>query len=416
MNQIWMAAFTYASALILLTEAFSLMYRLTKVPNYALGTLMTIGSYTTYTSKHILHNPLYLGFPAAFLVGSILALIISTFIIEPLMRKGRSLVEMTLATIGLGILLEALIQIYHKYIKVPHTNIMLRQYDFKIGEIYSVFPASAILAISSFLLIRHIFKSTRFGCSVRAVLDNVELAQVQGINPTRSRKGIWVLAGGLAGLSGAIMTMWFHLTPISGSWIMISIIAAALLGGIDSYKGAFIGGFLTGLGEIMLVTWGQSIIGVWVGEFRIVLPVMVIVLVLMFAPNGLFGSDIVQDGLVSRYRLTKANRKYLMIASILLIVCGSLFTHTCNVNKAKVRDEVIQGFSGYDLEVREMDRSVTRFNVGNLTVFKNTVERLNISRVYMEPKGVTFYYIRNDVYWVTNVRFKRVGLCRFEVE
>ncbi|MBD3171623.1 hypothetical protein GF326_04060 [Candidatus Bathyarchaeota archaeon] len=315
---------------------------------------------------------------------------------------------------GLGILLEALIQIYHKYIKVPHTNIMLRQYDFKIGEIYSVFPVSAILAISSFLLIRHIFKSTRFGCSVRAVLDDVELAQVQGINPTRSRGGIWVLAGGLSGLSGAIMTMWFHLTPLSGSWIMISIIAAALLGGIDSYRGAFIGGLLTGLAEIMLVTWGQSIIGVWVGMFRILVPTMIIVLVLMFAPNGLFGSDITQDGLVSRHLLTKANSKYLIIATILLIVGGSVLTHTCNVNKAKARDEVIHGFSGYNLEVREMDHKVTSFNVGNLTVFKNTIERLNISKVYMEPNGVTFYYIRNDVYWETNVRFKRIGLCRFE--
>ncbi len=410
-----MAAFTYASALILLTEAFSLMYILTKVPNYALGTLMTIGAYTAYTSKHILHYPVYLGFPVAFLVGSILALIINTFIIEPLMRKGRSLIEMTLVVIGLGILLEALIQIYHKYIRVPHTNIMLRQYDFKIGEIYSVFPVSAILAISSFLLISYIFKSTRFGCSVRAVLENIELAQVQGINPTRSGRVLWVLAGGLAGLSGAIMTMWFHITPISGSWIMISILAAALLGGIDSYRGAFIGGLLTGLAEIMLVTWGQRIIGVWVGGFRILVPIIVIVLVLLFAPNGLFGSDIAQDGLVSRHLLKRSNRKYLIIASILLIVGGSLLTYTCNVNKAKVRDEVIHGFSGYDLEVRERDHSITSFNVGDLTVFKNTIDRLNISRVYMEPNGVTFYYIRNDVYWVTNVKFKRIGLCRFEV-
>jgi hypothetical protein len=85
------------------------------------------------------------------------------------------------------------------------------------------------------------------------------------------------------------------------------------------------------------------------------------------------------------------------------------------VNKAKAKYEAIQGFSGFDLEVREIDHSVTRFNLGNLTVFKNTIERLNISRVYMEPNGVTFYYIRNDVYWVTNVRFKRIGLCRFEV-
>ena len=126
MNQILMAAFTYASALILLTEAFYLTYKSTKVPNFALGTIMTCGAYVAFSSKKFFNLPVYLGCPIAFLSGALLMFIICSIIIEPLFKRGRSLVEITLATIGLEILLEALIQIYDKYIQNLRTNIFLR--------------------------------------------------------------------------------------------------------------------------------------------------------------------------------------------------------------------------------------------------------------------------------------------------
>lgn len=287
-----MAAFTYASAIILLTESFYLIYKSTKVPYFALGTIMTTGAYTSYSCKKIINLPVYLGYPASFIIGALMMLIISAIILEPLIKKGRSLVEITLATIGLEILIQGLIQIYHEYVKVQHTNIMLREYDFHIGEVSGAFPISTLFAISSFLILRHIFKSTRIGCSIRAVWDNVELAQIQGINPIRDRLMIWGFSGGLAGLAGGIMTMWFHINPLSGSWVMITIFAAAIFGGVDSLRGAFLGGLLVGLGEILLTTWGQNIIGAWIGNYRTFIPFLIIVIIMKFAPNGLFGQDI----------------------------------------------------------------------------------------------------------------------------
>jgi branched-chain amino acid transport system permease protein len=345
-------------------------------------------------------------------------LIFGIIVLEPIFKKGRSIVEMTLATMGWGILNEGLIQIYHEYIKVPHTNIMLKQYDFSIGEINGIFPIASIIAVSSYLILRHISKNTRFGYSIRSVWENSELAQSQGVNPTKEGLIIWVLAGGYAGLAGGIMTMWFHITPISGSWIMTAVFASALLGGIDNLGGAFIGGLLVGLGEIMLVTWGQYSIGVWVGEYRPLISLLTIVFVLSFAPNGLFGTDIVENSWRRGAFWRRINKKYLLVSIVLLMVLGAVFVNTCNVNRERVREDVFSEFSDYGLEVGDIERGGTRFRLENITVFKNRIVGWNISKVFVEPydsgNDFTFFFIRNGNYWTTSVRLEHYGLCKFK--
>jgi len=412
-----MAAFTYASTLILLTEAFSLTYKSIKVPNFALGTIMTIGAYAAYSSKKFLNLPVYLGYPIGFLSGALLMFIISSIIIEPLFKKGRSLVEITLATIGLEILLTGLTQIYDKYIQNPWTNIFLRAYDFQIGEINGSFPVSTVIAFASFLLLRHILKSTRFGLAVKASWDNFQLAQIQGINTIRDRVLLLTFSGGLAGLSGGIMVMRFHVTPSSGHGIMMAIFAAALLGGIDSLRGAIIGGFFVGLAEIMIITWCQMIIGVWFGGFRFLIPFSIIVLVLGFVPNGLFGTD-VQKG--KGFVLTPSRKRFIGFMLVLLVFFGSLFVYECNRNKSKLRDSVFSELSDYEIVIKEKERDVPRFNVGNFSIFLNRLGEWNITTVYVEPysdssSNLNFYYILFDKYYKTSVDFEYYGICRYRI-
>ncbi len=135
------------------------------------------------------------------------------------------------------------------------------------------------------------YRNTGFGLGFRAFIENRELAQVQGINTDKIRVIIWTFAGGLAGLAGSIMVMRFHVTAMMGSYVMMAVIAAALLGGMKSHRGAVIGGLLVGLSDILLVSWGQRIIGVWFGEYRFLTSFSIIVIVLCLNPNGILGSD-----------------------------------------------------------------------------------------------------------------------------
>jgi hypothetical protein len=95
-----------------------------------------------------------------------------------------------------------------------------------------------------------------------------------------------------------------------------------------------------------------------------------------------------------------------------------LVFNTCRVNRKRARQELFSEFAGYDLEVRERERGVTRFQLGNLTVFKSTLSLYNVSKVYVEPYGsgddYVFYYVRNGNYWTTTVRMKLIGFCQFK--
>jgi len=79
-------------------------------------------------------------------------------------------------------------------------------------------------------------------------------------------------------------------TTTSGSAIITSIMAGSLLGGFDSVYGAVVGGFLVGISEVMLTTWGQQLLGAWVGEYRPLIPMIFLVTVLLIEPDGLQGA------------------------------------------------------------------------------------------------------------------------------
>jgi branched-chain amino acid transport system permease protein len=94
----------------------------------------------------------------------------------------------------------------------------------------------------------------------------------------------------MACLSGAMIPMWFMSTPQSGAMIITSIMAGSLLGGFESVYGAVIGGAIVGISEIMLTTWGQAILGPWVGEWRPIVPMIFLVAILLIEPEGLEGA------------------------------------------------------------------------------------------------------------------------------
>jgi branched-chain amino acid transport system permease protein len=66
--------------------------------------------------------------------------------------------------------------------------------------------------------------------------------------------------------------------------------AGSLLGGFDSVYGAVVGGIVVGISEIMLTTWGQELLGAWVGEYRPLVPMLFLVAVLLIEPRGLQGA------------------------------------------------------------------------------------------------------------------------------
>lgn len=291
-----MAAFIYATSLILLSLGFTTTYNSTRAPNYTIGPIMAMGSYTAFTISRILQFPAYLGLPAAFILGIMVSAAIYKLVIQPMKRWNRSDVLITLSSIGVSIVLTGFIEIFafcvNTEIHIYSVSFLLKEKDFIIGNIPGVFLVSSITAALTYLLWRYTFSKTTFGYKYRVIKENSELSMIQGIDPERVWLLVWGLSGGLAAFSGALSCLWFKATPLMGPWIMTPIIAASLLGGLDNHRGFFIGGLIVGLAEIMLTSLGQAIVGVWVGEYRPLISISILVLVLMFRPQGIMGKTV----------------------------------------------------------------------------------------------------------------------------
>jgi branched-chain amino acid transport system permease protein len=289
-----MAALVFASELTLLSIGFTLTYLTAKVPNFAHGTYAGVGIYVSYTFAKIWGLSPYYGFPVAFIIGGLVSVAIYKLVINVLTQMGGGAIVLTISTLAIQIFLTAFIQIYAYYLRERFSTyamaFLLKESDFEIAGFPGIFVVSLTLTIGSVLALHYMLTRTRIGVAMRATAEDPELASVLGINTNQIQLFSWFLTGGLACLAGAMIPLWFQSTPQSGATIITSIMAGSLLGGFNSIYGSVIGGAIVGMSEIMLTTWGQALIGVWVGEYRPLIPMIFLVSILLVEPEGLQGA------------------------------------------------------------------------------------------------------------------------------
>jgi branched-chain amino acid transport system permease protein len=290
---IWIQAITYASELTLLSIGFTLTYLTAKIPNFAHGTYAGYGIYVSYTfAKFFGINP-YLGLPFAFIVGGALSVIVYKLVISTLTKMGSGSIVLTIATLAIQIFLGAILNIYAyafiAFYSQYATGFLLKEFDFKVGDISGIFFVSMGISVVAVLMLHYLLTRTKMGIAMRATAEDPELASVLGININNIQLFSWFLTGGLACLAGAMIPFWLQSSPGTGSGIITSIMAGSLLGGFDSVYGAVIGGFTIGMSEIMLTLAGQILIGTWFGEYRPLIPMIFLIIVLLIEPRGLQG-------------------------------------------------------------------------------------------------------------------------------
>ena len=291
---LWVSALILASIHIILSLAFTISYQTVDAPNFSIGVLGTLGAYQSFTLTRIMYLPVYYGLPLALVSGFIINSGIYLLVIKPLTDKNRSPVLITLVTLGLSLILTGLIHVFAYWLR-DITNLYtiafsLRNEDFNIGSIPGVFFISSLTAFIVYFVWRYCYWNTQAGIVYRAILENPQLANVQGVNIERTWLRIWGLSGSLACLAGALTPIWYSFSTNFGTQIITPIITASILGGLKNPRGFFIGGLIVGVSEVMLTTMGQEVFGVWIGEYRPLIPIALLVLCLRFIPKGLLGA------------------------------------------------------------------------------------------------------------------------------
>jgi branched-chain amino acid transport system permease protein len=271
----------------------TLLYRTTKVANFAHASFVTIGAYVTYTLTVIFTVNPYVGLPVAFVVVGIVGLAVFYSVLEPLRRRNSPTVMLMIATLSLDVLLLGVINIHADYLTstyaVPSRNILLSGSDFKfIGQSGILFVALGTLALCTAALYI-LLNFTTIGIALRASMENPQLAEAIGINVSKMLAVSWFIGGGLAGIAGALIPLWTEVNPSIGTILLASMFCASIVGGLEQIYGAILGGLLLGLVDVVGTSELASLLGPWVAFYEPVIPLVVLSVTLILAPKGLAG-------------------------------------------------------------------------------------------------------------------------------
>jgi len=293
LDPIFSDAIIFASLLALLSIGLTLTYLTTRVPNFAHASFATIGVYIALVATRVWDSTPYIAIPIAFVISGIVAVALYTFILKPLIRKGASQAIQMVATLAFDLIVIALLNIFADYIvntyQVTSREFTLRSYDVEfMGLPLIVFAAPITIAVLAITL-HIVLKKTKFGIAMRAATENSDLSGIVGINVKLIFGVAWLLGGGIAGIAGALMSLWFQGDPNLGPQLIPSIFAASIVGGFFSIYGAIAGGVLVGLTEVLGTRFLAGEFGSWLIAYRPLIPLVFIVVTLLLAPRGLAG-------------------------------------------------------------------------------------------------------------------------------
>jgi len=284
-------AVIFSSLLVLLSVGLTLTYLTTKVPNFAHGTFAAVGGYVTLTVVNLWKGNPYHYLWLAFLTVGLVALTQYLLVLRPLMNRGASIVTLMIATLAIEFILLAGLNIYADYLskmfKIKSRYFVLRAADIEIaggrGLLFIAPIIASIIVLSLYILLT----KTKFGIAMRAAIEDPYLASAMGINVNMVYSISWFIAGGLAGISGALLPLHSLCNPDAGAIWIVSTFASSVIGGLLNLYGAVLGGCIIGFAEVLGTGFIGSWLGSWAISYRPLIPLIAISITLLLAPQGI---------------------------------------------------------------------------------------------------------------------------------
>lgn len=281
----------YASVLAVLCVGLSLTYKITNVPNFSHATFAVLGMYMALITVKIFDSNPYMAIPLAFVVSGLTSVFLYFGIIRVLQKRKSSYLSLIIATLSFDIFMIGVLNILADFIlntfQVTSRDFTLRSYDYIISGIPMVLIVSIVVLCSLVLGLYYLLYYTKFGISMRASIENKNLAQVFGIDTNKIFCVSWFLSGGLGGIAGVLMSVWFQGDPNLSAILIPSLFAGSIVGGFSSIYGAILGGIIVGFSEIVGTNILASSFGYWIVPYRPLVSFLFITVTLLVVPKGL---------------------------------------------------------------------------------------------------------------------------------
>jgi branched-chain amino acid transport system permease protein len=278
--QLTITGLANGAILALAALGFVIVFKATGVINFAQGYFLLLGAYLVWAGIVQFGLPWYFAVIVALAVAVLVGLATERFVLRPLV--GENVISVIMVTIGLSFVLQGVIQFVWGAEPRPMPSFIPRGAVDVLGVPVSVNRIWAVVLAGSVLVaLTLFFQRSRHGIAMRAVADDQQAAMTVGISIRRVFALAWALAATSAVLAGVIVA---NLFGVSGGVAAFGLLVfpVVILGGLDSVPGAIVAGGVIGL----LVSYTAGYIG---GGLQQVIPYVVLVLILLFRPYGLFG-------------------------------------------------------------------------------------------------------------------------------
>lgn len=268
------------SVIAIAAVGFTMQFGITNMINLAYGEVMISSAYVAYYLNRA-GISIWIGMVAAAIFGAAFSYFLNKVLYAPFLRKGTSHIGMVIVSLAASLMIANLLLPLVGYYPVSYPENQGQLIRF--GSIALTLDQILIIvvAVALMLLIHGLLKYTRLGKAMRATAANPTLARNCGIPTQRVIDSVWLITGALCGMAGVVAALNSDSFVIAnGASFLITILAAAVLGGAGQPYGAMIGAVLIGIiTELSAATWSP--------QYKEVVAFAILVAVMVLRPQGL---------------------------------------------------------------------------------------------------------------------------------
>jgi branched-chain amino acid transport system permease protein len=266
--------------LALAALGFVLIYKATSVINFAQGEFLLVGAYMFYTAFVVLQLPLVLAVVFGVVIATLIGVLVERLILRPMV--GENPISIIMVTIGLSIFLRSVVQMFYgtrpqsQPAVLPTGSVNVLGATIPVNRLWVLLIAAVVLTAFTVF-----FRRSRHGIAMRAVADDQQAAMTMGISVRRIFAMAWALAAVSALIAGILLGDIYAVDQNIAAFGLL-VFPVVILGGLDSVPGTIVGGLTIGL--LKQFTSGYLDPGL-----ATVIPYVVLVLILLVRPYGIFG-------------------------------------------------------------------------------------------------------------------------------
>ena len=285
----------------LVAIGFVLIYKATDVLSFAQPALVVVGAGLISALAVDRGVPFWIAFIVGILLTGIIGLVMERTFLRAMV--GEPVFSVAILTIGIDILLRTILNnwigLNPRYLGDPFQSfgnfgsVNVGGVTLKYLEIAALFTGIVLI-----ILLSVFFKRSKYGVAMMATSYDQEAALAQGINVGRIFGLVWLISGVLAGFAGFFITGGFNTLTQASFLSALRVLPAVAIGGLDSIPGAVIGSLIIGLTQGYVAYYQlmlEGVVGISFGSgFSLIAPYLIMFFILIFRPDGLFGTKEVE--------------------------------------------------------------------------------------------------------------------------